>query len=248
MNKTIRLFVSLVIHSAITIGLLTSCGTDDRHKISSDEVELPATSGMLKASISEPALECKLENIDEFVDIDLLAKHDIDKETITKYSLTTMQIHESIPTLTFYRVVRGINQQSDIEFPEPKNVEIIINDADRIVQIIPDLTQSAWFAWNSELSFSDYNFDGYLDMRLKRWQEGAGHLLANEYFWLWDSAVSQFVLNEQLMEIGRAADLFANQETLLIEVWHRTGAGETGFMLNYQYYDGKFIMLDMCKN
>ena len=39
-------------------------------------------------------------------------------------------------------------------------------------------------------------FDGYLDMRLMRWQDGAGGLLAHEYFWLWDVGKKLFVLNE----------------------------------------------------
>ena len=153
---------------------------------------------------------------------------------------TTVQIHQDIRPLTFYRRIMYPVHHID-EFPEPTAVEVVIkNEIGIIFQVIQNLTQSAQFL-NSELSFSDYNFDGYLDMRLMRWQENDGKLITNEYFWLWDNMLYKFVLNEQLMEIGRATRLYVNQETSQIEVWYWTGPGSTGCQVVYEYRGGVFI-------
>ena len=162
---------------------------------------------------------------------------------------TTVRIHEDMPAFTIYRTIGDYTlswRESRVyDFPSPREVSLRIEDEDgNLIQLLSGLTQSN--QWNSieriEPVFDDYNFDGYLDMRLHRWQPGAGGLMATEYFWLWDTEKSQFVLNEQLVEIGHAASTIANQETRRIEVWHRLGGGE-GLAEFYEYHGGEFVLV-----
>jgi len=165
-----------------------------------------------------------------------------------------VQIYEGGPRLEIIRTI--VDFEPDVwqdiitafrafPVPDPVEVEIVIKDeGGYIIQVISGLTQNIRFAQNMEgPSFSDYNFDGYLDMRLLRWQDGAGGRLAHEYFWLWCNEISQFVLNEQLIEIGNAANLFADQETRQIEVWHRVSSSP-GFWTFYEYHNGSFVCVD----
>ncbi|MCL2375845.1 MAG: hypothetical protein FWC76_00475 [Defluviitaleaceae bacterium] len=158
---------------------------------------------------------------------------------------TTARIHENMPEFTFFRILGDGYDGWPDDIPEPVDVTIRIEDEDgNVIQVISGLTQSnQWdVIEHNEISFDDYNFDGYLDMRLMRWQDGAGGLLAKEYFWLWDATASQFVLNEQLVEIGHAAGLTANQDTRQIMVFNR--ADETGsFFEIYEYRNGIYILV-----
>ena len=124
----------------------------------------------------------------------------------------TIRIHPDMPEFTVTRIVGNAIADDSYLFPEPVDVRIIIADENEVViQEINNLTQSRRSS-SGGLSFADYNFDGYLDMRLMRWQDSAGGLLAQEYFWLWDVSTMQFVLHEQLMEIGHSAWLGADEE------------------------------------
>lgn len=157
--------------------------------------------------------------------------------------VTTLRIHEHLPELTFTRIVNNTTEmQSEYAIPQPVQINIKIEDSDgNIIQSIPGLSQSKSFL-SRNLTFNDYNFDGYLDMRLMRWQDGAGGLLANEYFWLWNAEIAQFVLNEQLMMIGQATALSADQETRQIVVTHRdSDSDKVSF---YEYLDGEFVEID----
>jgi len=159
---------------------------------------------------------------------------------------STMRIHPDMPEFTFHRIVEDYLPESfEIWIPAPREVSIIIEDEDgNIVQEITGLTQSNdWDrVFHANISFDDYNFDEYLDMRLLRWQDGAGGLLANEYFWLWDAYAGQFVMNEQLMEIGVAADMRANQETQQIERFNR-GDNMSQIWDLYEYSNGEFTRI-----
>ena len=156
--------------------------------------------------------------------------------------VTTQRIHESMPEFTFTRIVGGYFENYLIyAFPFAVEVTIIIEDDNgNLIQIISGLSQSENFI-NSDLAFDDFNFDGYLDMRLKRWQDGAGGLLANEYFWLWNTDERQFILNEQLVEIGHAAGLNVNNNTQRITVRQRNGALSNHYF--YEYIYGSFELV-----
>jgi len=160
-------------------------------------------------------------------------------------STINMQIHEDMPEFTFHRIIGELVLEGYwIDIPSPREVSIIIEDEDgNIIQEIFGLTQTDWQAIEaSDITFEDLNFNGYLDMRLKRYQHGVGGLLADEYFWLWDAERAQFVLNEQLMAVGQAG-LSANSETQQIETWARMSRG--GYFGFYEWRYGELVQVMM---
>jgi len=158
--------------------------------------------------------------------------------------VTTIRIHPDMPEFTITRIVGDYvpyEALADDFFPQPREVRIIIADENGVViQEINDLTQSSRSV-SGGLSFDDYNFDGYLDMRLLRWQDSAGGLLAHEYFWLWNTSIMQFVMHEQLTAIGHAAWLGTDQENQRIYVGNRYRGGHA--LLWYEYSDGWFSVV-----
>jgi hypothetical protein len=169
---------------------------------------------------------------------------------VTEIFTITMRIHEDMPEFTFHRIVSDCT--TDMRYLErhweftifSKHVTIVIEDEyGNIIQNISGLTQDDKFICN-EIHFEDFNFDGYLDMRLLRWHETAVNLSAYEYFWLWDTEKTQFVLNEQLMEIGIATYLVADQDTKQIRVFHRSGGGNSRLFEFYEYHNGNFVLVN----
>jgi len=160
---------------------------------------------------------------------------------------TTMRIHEDMPIFTFHRIIgeyiEDMQHEAWYEIPHPRKVTIIIEDEDgSTIQTIYGLTQTNSAAHglieHRELVFEDFTFNGFLDMRLLRHQDSAGGLLATEYFWLWDDVQYQFVLNEQLIELGYAAGLQVNQENRQIEIFNRDWPGPT--WAYYEWVNGAF--------
>ena len=181
---------------------------------------------------------------------EIYVKHYDEEVESFNYFTTTVQIHPHMPEFTITRIVgayltyeEAFGEGSGLSFPSPREVSIIIEDSTGLViQIIEGLTQSGDFAnRNHGPSFGDYNFDGYLDMRLMRWQDGAGGLLAQEYFWLWDTEIMEFVLHEQLMEIGHSASLWIKEEEQFIRVHNRYRGGHA--TLRYEYKNGGFSII-----
>jgi hypothetical protein len=152
-----------------------------------------------------------------------------------------MRIHESLPEFTFRRIVGELLPNYG-EIPSPREVRIVIEDEEgNVIQTISDLTQSDFSIQHREIEFDDFNFDGYLDMRLERWQDNAGGLLITDYFWLWNTKKSQFVLNEQLVEI-EAADIAIDSDNQQIVIYNRSdyNGGNLDF---YKHHDGRFIFV-----
>ena len=112
----------------------------------------------------------------------------------TNTFITITRIHEDVPEFTFIRTISNY-YTNYYAFPMAAEVSIKIKDGDgNVIQAITGLTQSIQGGNTRDITFDDYNFDGFLDMRLTRWQDGAGGLLLNEYFWLWDNYSFQLVL------------------------------------------------------
>ena len=161
--------------------------------------------------------------------------------------VTTIRIHDDMPEFTFYHIIGELEPEPWYgPFPYPRNVTIVIkNDIGNIIQKISDLTQSSRHAIDGRLLvdgiiFEDYNFNGYLDMRLKRWQERA----SINYFWSWNKESSQFVLNEQLAEIAHeASEISLNQKTQQLGAFFRTG-GSGGNLYVYEYHNDEFVLVD----
>ena len=157
---------------------------------------------------------------------------------------TTARIHPDIPGFTFHRIVGDELPEPWYELPLPREVNITIEDEDgKTIQTISDLMQSN--VWDSietkEITFDDFNFDGYLDMRLLRWRDGAGGLLANYYFWLWDAENRQFVLNQKLMDI-EAAFINVNYDNQQIVAFNREPNPANYTLTFYEYRPhGEFL-------
>ena len=150
--------------------------------------------------------------------------------------VTVEKIHENMPEFTFRRIVGDFIDNPWHELPVPREVNIIIEDeGGYTIQVISGLTQSNTVLIFGDaycgIIFDDFNFDGYLDMRLVRWTDGGGSLRSISYVWLWDIAESQFVLNEQLVGLD-AAEITTNQDIRQIETWIRHSDGRT-----YSYYE-----------
>ena len=163
---------------------------------------------------------------------------------------TIARIHPDMPEFTFHRVVGNLLNLDNLDIPEPRPVTIIIeNGTGDIVQIISDLTQSnQMFLWNdSDIIFEDFNFDGYMDMRLLRWSDTGESMRMIDYVWLWDTDISQFILSEQLTRLD-AADIIANQNTQQIETWIRLSF-PIGFRYSYhEYRDGEFVLVSYAEH
>jgi len=159
--------------------------------------------------------------------------------------VTTKRLNPNMPVFTFIRIIgEYLDDHVIYDIPSAVEVTIVIEDDEgNLIQVISGLSQSSidYSFENYCLKFDDYNFDGYLDMRLLRWQEGAGRLFATEYFWLWDTEISQFVLCEQLVDIGHASGTRANHDTQQIEVRHRTHIFSNFYF--YEYMDGKLKLV-----
>jgi hypothetical protein len=157
---------------------------------------------------------------------------------------STVRIHDDMPEFTVRRIVGDfVPEPSWDDIPHPREVSIIIEDGEgHVIQTITGLTQSDFHIRHNEIELTDLNFDGYLDMRLERHQDGAGGLLTYEYFWLWDVEASQFVLNEQLVEIGHAANTTVNPDTRQIVIFNR-GDNLSRIVKFYEYHSGKFTLV-----
>ena len=150
-------------------------------------------------------------------------------------TITTERIHENMPEFTFIRTISNSYTNYFYAFPMAAEVSIEIKDEKgSTIQVITGLTQSIQGGRSNEITFGDYNFDGYMDMRLTRWQDSATALLLNEYFWLWDNNISQFVLSEQLINKGSAAGLIADSESRQIVVGQRIVGGGISFFFEWQ--------------
>jgi len=159
-------------------------------------------------------------------------------EVITYETYFWRQVHESLPIFEFVRSIGGLLDES-YEIPNPREVSITIRSDGDLIQHIPNLSQSDMF-FTSGIILEDLTFNGYLDMRLKRWQDGAGGLLVTEYIWLWDNSIGQFVLNEQLMQI-EYSELSVCEEQIVI--FNRGGDTYYYILSFYEYQNGEFVLV-----
>ena len=157
---------------------------------------------------------------------------------------TTARIHESMPEFTFIRTYGNRYIRYFPDFPRAVEVNIEIKDEEgNIIQVITGLAQSNMGGSTAEITFEDYNFDGFLDMRLHRWQDSAGALRMNAYFWLWDNCSFQFVLNDELMNLAReSSGLESDYERRQIITWRRIGPA--GAVLFFEWQDEKPVIVD----
>ena len=91
------------------------------------------------------------------------------------------------------------------------------------------------------LTFGDWNFDGYLDVSLRKHRGGS---MGNvpRHVWLWNSATQQFEENSQLEEISEFTTISINTEKRLISSAFRASTIEYAIDY-YKYRDGIFVMV-----
>ena len=177
---------------------------------------------------------------------------DIESETVF---FRSKQINESLPAFDFYiRHFVGNERVFDFHFEHPfspwvepwryglifADIELVVKKDGEIIQTIGDMYVDSSFNTFSWIYFQDFNFDGYLDLQIISHQAfSEGHMLYS-YFFIWDTEINQFALNQQLKEIGYAASIYANAQTNKIEVWHRVLPNPT--LTLYSYCDGVFVV------
>ena len=164
--------------------------------------------------------------------------------------VTTMRLNENMPEFTFRRIV-GDYTLEDARWDDwgHREVRIVIeDDAGNLIQEVAGIVQGQgnWFSGLESESFqpqfADFNFDGYLDMYLARHIDPGNAGFVDRYYWLWDAAQGQFILNEQLPWITGVQGVYANQETRQIEVRVRLHAVHH-LQHRYEYHDGEFVLV-----
>ncbi|MCL2387457.1 MAG: hypothetical protein FWC89_07920 [Defluviitaleaceae bacterium] len=154
----------------------------------------------------------------------------------------TTSIHESLPAFTFYH--RTETYSNLFPFPVEENY-IYITIVDEFGDLIQEIAVSVDLPPHSLdviVQFDDYNFDGFLDMRLlesSSW--GLGFPWESYYFWQWDTETSQFVPNERLQEITRYTLHSIDPENRRIITGRHSRAGAHSFTFYYEYVNGDFV-------
>jgi len=195
-------------------------------------------------------------------------QHDVDEDNIqsiifgwqepseadeTIIFTTTMRIHEDMPEFIFHRKLGAYLAVSYP--PSPGNfdymkryVSIVIMDEDgNLIQEIEGITQGGHADWMTadhdlfHIQFEDFNFDGYLDMRLIGAINPGTAGGVWEYFWLWNPSIGQFEQNEQLSELSEMANLGVDHDMQWIRV-NRRGGPTRRFYSFFEYIDGEFVL------
>ena len=104
-----------------------------------------------------------------------------------------------------------------------------------------ELTEDILFYMHQlDLSFADYNNDGYLDLRL---QLAVERNLSYSLFWLWDITQQCFVENEQLKELSYGCNLHLDDDGNLIGS-NTAGIGIGWGSMIFRYENGEFIKIE----
>jgi rhodanese-related sulfurtransferase len=162
--------------------------------------------------------------------------------------VTERSIHESLGTFTFvidgyyipeykvnYLKTRWVlwNTYRSIHTISIKNTEGMM------LQVINDLDTMNEHARENNmfgLTFQDWNFDGYLDISLKQYLGGTSGNRP-EYYWLWDTSIEQFMLNDDLM--GMNAPIVDTENRLILDA--SKGGGGYFCFSSYKHTNGRFV-------
>jgi|GEM_PF-5608922 len=165
----------------------------------------------------------------------------------------TQQICPNKPAFTF---VHKITDSNDLPLEgggiERHSTLTIKDETGRVIQIIEDLTQIWVGAFNPEemgVRFYDFNFDGYMDMKLLL-APGAGQATNRWiYYWLWDETLGLFVQNQQLPDmlhyLGTSSVwlyIYCEEAALLV-VHFRLGSWASARHL-YAFAYGQFVRVE----
>jgi len=122
------------------------------------------------------------------------------------------RIHKSLPEFTF--VLRGDvwqpNDWPDVEYAKIRSIEINGPNG-KFHQLFDEFNLEIELIYKHQvnLSFADYNNDGYLDLRLLLVSD---RNTSYSLFWLWDIEQQRFIENEQLKELSYSCRLFIDDD------------------------------------
>jgi len=122
-----------------------------------------------------------------------------------------------------------------------QNIYINISDRNGYLMQEIHLVVDMGYMWTAEHNFhlADYNGDGYLDMAIRRFHGGS---MGNDphYYWLWDAALRQFVLNETLTDLSDFTSIIILPDGNL-QMFHRDG--QWSLWLTHEYIDDDFVLI-----
>lgn len=175
------------------------------------------------------------------------------EESVTPFNFTTTQrispeAEELIFTLEGYSnraYMRNFERTQFWPFINHSIHTIIITGADgNILQEITGLATenphvSALNMYG--LIFDDFNFNGYMDIRLLKYPGGS---MRDEpsYFWLWDSGAGLFIQNDYLIDISYGASINTIPEYRQIEAFTRGGPDYFGWWM-YEFHDDRLVLI-----
>jgi len=179
-----------------------------------------------------------------------ITQKDVPEDTVEPIDFSvTMRIHEDLPEFTFrlegtceieYSLNYNRNGYTSSETTRISKLTITDEDGGFYQEFAGLDTETRWTHTIYGLSFEDYNFDGYLDIELRRHMGGTMLNFPN-YYWLWDVSEEKFVMNEQLMEISDGSMVYVDEESKqLIESFVRLSNGYTT-TCHYEYEDGFYV-------
>jgi hypothetical protein len=169
--------------------------------------------------------------LDGLSDLQLIADYNPFPRAITK------RIHPDLPEFTFYHTFA---QRDGEEFTSIT----IVDEYGNLIQEVHDIHV---FISGAGVQFDDYNFDGFLDMRLEYDNSGWIPLQQENpwqanLFWLWDSEISQFVPNAQLQELTRGT-YHLTRDNRIIVTWYRNWLAQISTYY-YEYIGGEILLTE----
>jgi len=162
------------------------------------------------------------------------------------------KINSQIPEFNFYingNDIRDYYLQHDmnryyLSYSNTVIESIIIKDNNNvIIQEISGLETATPACEENQygFSFDDWNFDGFFDISLWKFQGGSMHNNPT-YYWLWDNSLGKYIENKELEERSDWCSLSTDEE--LQQVVGYTSAGAFGNVhCFYEYSNGRFILV-----
>jgi len=152
--------------------------------------------------------------------------------------IITQRIHPNMPEFTFIHTPSFCEQSETYAEWGGNFISLTIkNETGAVIQQINDINIHINYT-DSTVEFYDYNFDGYLDMRLLQYNHGLGFAWEEYYFWLWDTETSAFVRNDRLKEITSTSLHSVDHENRQILINRHRRAGAHHLTHYYEYVGG----------
>ncbi|MCL2361772.1 MAG: hypothetical protein FWC73_08180 [Defluviitaleaceae bacterium] len=157
-----------------------------------------------------------------------------------------MRVHETMPMFTFYHYVYnyehvGIMGDWGYDFA---SITIVDEDGNFVQQIDNMNVHMLTLTPVPYIDFYDFNFDGYMDMRLHFFTNSVSFAWSGHYYWLWCPEAFQFVRDKRLEEITGASITFVDHEMERLVVAWQGRAGSWRMLNYYMYVNGDFVLIE----